>query len=62
MDLLIAILMALGALVSPDKYNEAYVQEHTVEVERARTIIQNDQYHYDQWGGVVIDDEVSTKQ
>jgi len=61
MELLIAILMALGALTSPDKYNEIYAQEHTVEVERAKVIIENSQYHYDQWGGVIIDDEVNPK-
>ncbi len=62
MELLIAILLALGALISPDKFNDVYVQEHPAEVNKAKAIIENNQYHYDQWGGVVIDDEVSTKQ
>jgi hypothetical protein len=61
MELLIAILIALGALTSPDRYTETYIRENQDKISKAQTIIDDSKYHYDaELGGVIIDDEVST--
>jgi hypothetical protein len=63
MELLIAILIALGALISPDRYTETYIRENQDKISRAQTIIDDNKYHFDeQCGGVIIDDEVSTNR
>ena len=63
MELLIAILIALGAITSPDKYTETYIRDNQDKINRAQGIIDRNAYRYDQeMGGVIIDDEVSTHQ
>lgn len=59
MDLLIAILFALGVNVTPDTFNQNFVAQHQHEVENAMYIINNHKWHPDATapGGVVIDDD-----
>ena len=62
MELLIAILMALGTLVSPDQYNADYISGNQAEIAKAQAIIANNQYTKNAAGIVIIDDDVSTGQ
>lgn len=60
MGLLIAILMALGALNHPSQYNAAYFNSRQADVLKAQGIIDNNQYRTNESGIVIIDDDVST--
>jgi len=55
MELLIAILLALGVYVNPSKSTVQIQEEYSVEYAHAETIIQTDAYHYEN-GIVIIDD------
>jgi hypothetical protein len=56
MDLFIAILMCLHLYATPDKLNNTeFVQQNQEAIDRARTIINNQWYHYSDDGGVVVD-------
>lgn len=56
MELIVAILIALGALTSPDLYTDAYRAENYESVERAQYIINNSLYQESADGGVIIDE------
>lgn len=61
MDLLIAILLCLNLYATPERLNDAeFVQQNQPTVDRARTIMDNQWYHYNGDGGVVIDNGVGT--
>ena len=56
MELLVAILIALGALTTDRDINSDYIASHQKEVSKAQSIIDNGQYKIDQnTGGVVIE-------
>jgi|GEM_PF-2382423 len=56
MDLLMAILIALGSLTSRADFNDEYIRTHEVEVAKARTIIDNGQYTIrENDGGVIVE-------
>lgn len=56
MDLLIAILMALGAITSPDQLNSDFASHEGNQelVNQAQDIMETGGYTYDERGGVVI--------
>lgn len=58
MELLIAILIALGSLSSPDSFTKEYELQHQQEIERAQYIIDSDQYTRTSTGGVVVNQEI----
>ena len=60
MELIIAILMSLGSLLSPDQYDAAYINNKQSDISKAQSIIANNQYKYNSSGIVIIDDDVST--
>lgn len=53
MELIVAILMALGSLTSKSDFNEEYVKSHNPEVQKAQSIIDNGQYKLKD-GGVIL--------
>ena len=55
MELLIAILLALGVYVNPTKPSSQIQAEYSVEYAHAETIIETNAYHIDS-GVVIIDD------
>jgi hypothetical protein len=57
MDLIIAILIALGLLASPDLYDERYEMENRESIERAQTIVDNGWYKEID-GGIVVDEDI----
>lgn len=59
MEIIIAILIALGALTSPDLYNDQYLEENTESIERAQYIIDNSFYERTADGGVIIDEGIN---
>ena len=54
MELIVAILIELGALTSPADFNQGYINGHQTEISKAATIIDNEQY-VERSGGVTID-------
>lgn len=54
MELIVAILIALGSLASKSDFNEEFVKSHNPEVQKAQSIIDNGQYKTKD-GGVIID-------
>jgi hypothetical protein len=59
MELLVAILIALGSLTSDRDYTPDYRNSHQTEVSRAQTIIDNGQYRIED-GGVTVDTGIGT--
>ena len=57
MELLVAILIFLGYLTSPDAYTETYRLEKESEVSRAQYIIDNNYYRTDDGGGIISIEE-----
>ncbi len=56
-ELLVAILISLGSLTSAADFTDEYKGTHQAEVSRAQSIIDNNQFHYDErTGGVVVAD------
>ena len=58
MELLIAILIALGSLTNPDSFTREYELQHQQEIEKAQYIIDNEQYTRSSDGGVVVNQEI----
>jgi hypothetical protein len=59
MELLILILLKLGVYYSPDHLaHEQNTGTESTEVIYAQHIIDDNLYHYDEDGGVVIEDDV----
>ncbi len=59
MELIVAILLALGSLTSPEEFNSDWEAQNPEAIEQAQQIIDNDAYKYDdesEDGGVIIDD------
>ncbi len=59
MELIIAILIAMGSLLSPDSYTDAYVAEHSGEIAQAKIIIDMGAYERTSGGGAIIDEDVN---
>ncbi|MBA3286047.1 MAG: hypothetical protein ACR2GN_03735 [Bacteroidia bacterium] len=57
MELIVAILMALGFLCSPDLYTDEYQATRLDEMDRASYIIENELYRSDDGGVITIIDE-----
>ena len=56
MELLVAILLALGSLTSPDTYTSDWEADNQDAVNQAQQIIDTDSYYYDErTGGVIVD-------
>ncbi|MEP7171767.1 MAG: hypothetical protein ABI855_20505, partial [Bacteroidota bacterium] len=56
MELIVAILIALGALTSDRDFNDEYVNTHQTEISKAKTIIDHSQYKVNtSTGGVIVD-------
>lgn len=58
MELLIAILLALGVNIGSGKSTVQIQQENSTEYARAQTIISTNSYSIDESGVVIIDDGV----
>ena len=59
MELLIAILLKLGFYYTPEQIqNQQINNTQTEEIIYARHIADEHLYHYDQEGGIVIEDDV----
>ena len=59
MELLVAILMALGSLTNREGFNDEYKNTHQIEISRAQTIIDNGQYRIEEGsGGVCVDPNI----
>ncbi|MEP7168998.1 MAG: hypothetical protein ABI855_06460 [Bacteroidota bacterium] len=56
MELIVAILIALGALTNSADFNAEYKVRHEAEVSKAQSIIDNGQYRIDERTGGVITD------
>lgn len=54
MELIVAVLMALGFLSSPDLYNDEYRSTKEAEIGRANYVIENEYYRWDDGGGTVV--------
>lgn len=54
MELIVAILIALGALTSQKDFTDDYIKSHEAEISKAKTIIDQGQYSQKS-GGVTID-------
>lgn len=54
MELLVAILLAIGSLTSPAEFNDEYKNTHQAEISQAQSIIDNGQYQ-ERNGGVIVD-------
>lgn len=60
MELIVAILMALGFLTSPDLYNDEYRATRQAEIDRANYVIDNNYYREEERdGGVIIVIEIT---
>jgi hypothetical protein len=56
MELIVAILIALGALTSDKDFTDEYLKSHQSEIEKAKTIIDGGKYTINEKdGGVIID-------
>ncbi|MEO5571424.1 MAG: hypothetical protein ABIT08_05105 [Bacteroidia bacterium] len=56
MELIVAILLSLGALTTDSDFNDDYQHHHSIEISKVKTIIDNGQYRIDEsTGGVVVD-------
>ena len=56
MELIVAILMSLGALTTSGDFNTDYQKSHHAEISKAQVIIDSGQYRIDQTtGGVVVE-------
>ena len=56
MELIVAILISLGALTSDRDFNDEYINRHQIEISKAKTIIDNGQYRVNaSTGGVTVD-------
>jgi len=56
MELLIAILIALGSFTTSDGYTDDWAAKNQETVDKAQQIIESGAYHYDDsTGGVVVD-------
>ena len=58
MELLIAILIALGSLLSADDYTKEYELMYQSDIEKAQYIIDSGSYTTTKDGGVVIDENI----
>lgn len=58
MELLIAILIALGSLTSADGYTSDYELNYQSDIEKAKYIMDNGDYTTSKDGGVVIDQDI----
>ncbi len=58
MELLIAILIALGSLTSPDGFTTDYELQYQSDIERAKYIMDNGDYTTNKDGGVVVDEDI----
>lgn len=58
MELLIAILIALGSLSSPESFTTEYQLQHQEDIEKATYIIESEEYTRNSTGGVIIDNEI----
>ena len=54
MELIVAILIALGSMTQSTVFNDEYVNRHQEEISKVKTIIDNGQYRTKD-GGVIID-------
>lgn len=60
-ELLVAILISLGSLTSAADFTAEYQSTHQAEVSQAQSIIDSNQYYYDErTGGVVVADGTGT--
>ena len=58
-ELLVAILIALGSLTSHDQYTEDFARTNQAEVSKAQNILDTGAYHIDErTGGVIVHDGV----
>ena len=56
MELIVAILISLGALTSQKDFNDDFTQSHGAEISKVQSIIDNGQYKIDEkTGGVTVD-------
>ena len=58
MELIVAILLALGSLTSPEEFTPDWEAENPAAMQEAQQVIDNDAYRYDEEsedGGVVVD-------
>ena len=56
MELIVAILLSLGALTTEADFNDDYLNNHDAEISRVQTIIDNGQYRINEAdGGVVVE-------
>lgn len=59
MELLVAILLAIGSLTSQAEFNDEYKNTHQAEISQAQSIIDGQHYSIDErTGGVIVDDGV----
>ena len=58
MELLIAILIALGSLTSPEAYTKEYEIHNQQDIERAEYIIESEQYTKTSTGGVIVNQDI----
>ena len=54
MELIVAILISLGALTTPGDFNDEYISRHETEISKVKVIIDNGQYRETD-GGVIVD-------
>ncbi len=56
MELLVAILIAIGSLTSPADYNDEFIDRNQDQIEKAQNIIDTGRYRIDERdGGVIVD-------
>jgi hypothetical protein len=58
MELLIAILIALGSLMSPDEFTKEYELQYQSDIEKATYLMESGEYTITADGGVVIDENI----
>ena len=58
MELLIAILIAMGSLTSSASFTTEYQMQNQAEIEKARIIMESDSYTNTSTGGVVINEDI----
>ncbi|HKR05172.1 MAG TPA: hypothetical protein VJY62_11115 [Bacteroidia bacterium] len=58
-ELLVAILIALGSLTNRTDFNDEYKTSHQNEISRAQSIIDSGQYRIED-GGVTVDPHIGT--
>jgi hypothetical protein len=58
MELLIAILIAMGSLLSPDDFTKEYELQYQSDIEKANYIMDSGSYTTTKDGGVVIDQDI----